>query len=93
MLLDLRGISIITDFFVLGSGNNNRHLKAVARAVIDAADVRRSVGVRDLESQAKSGWVVLDLGDVVVHLFTLEQRDYYDLEGLWQDARVLLRVQ
>ena len=93
MLLDLRGISIITDFFVLGSGNNHRHLKAVARTVIDAADVRRRVGVRDLESQAKSGWIVLDLGDVVVHLFTIEQRDYYDLEGLWQDASVLLKVQ
>lgn len=93
LLLDLRGISIITDFFVLGSGINHRHLKAVARTVMDAADVKRRAGARDLESQADSGWVLLDLGDVIVHLFTPEQRDYYDLESLWQDGQVLLKVQ
>ena len=93
ILLDLRGISIITDFFVLGCGKNSRHLKAVARTVMDATDVKRRTGARDLVSQAESGWVLLDLGDVVVHLFTPEQRSHYDLESLWQDGRVLLKVQ
>lgn len=93
LLLDLRGVSMITDFFVLGSGKNQRHLKAVARMVIESAAVKRSAGGGDLEAQAESGWILIDLGDVVVHLFTPEKRDYYDLEGLWQGGRVLLKLQ
>lgn len=45
------------------------------------------------EGEAREGWVVVDYGDVVVHLFSPDQREYYDLEGLWQDGKVLLRVQ
>jgi len=46
-----------------------------------------------IQGEAREGWVVVDYGDVVVHLFSPDQRDYYDLEELWQDGKVLLRVQ
>ena len=93
VLLDLQGISIISDFYVIATGTSERHLKAMARAIIDNTVLKRKIVVRSLDEQAQSGWVLLDLGDVMVHLFLSVQRNHYSLEQLWSEGRVILRVQ
>ena len=93
LLLDLQGISMVTDYFVIATGRSDRQLKALARAVTELADHKRSTGIRDLDQQATSGWVLLDLGEVIVHLVIGWQRDCYGLEKLWSHGKVLLRVQ
>jgi ribosome-associated protein len=93
LLLDLKGISIVADYFVIATGRSDRQLKALARVVAELAGQKRSARLRDLGAQAASGWVLLDLGEVIVHLFMRGQRDYYGLEKLWSHGKVLLRVQ
>jgi ribosome-associated protein len=77
---------------VICSGTSDRMLDALASAVLD--DMRtnhRKKGKK--QGLARDGWVVLDFGDVVVHLFSPDQRDFYLLEELWEDGKVLLRLQ
>lgn len=93
LLLDLQGISSFTDYFVIASAKGERQLKAIANAVLDVAKAKRRNVAHNLDAQSAGGWVLLDLGDVIVHLFSPEQRDYFNLEELWADGRVLLRVQ
>lgn len=95
LLMDIAGQSIFADYFVIANGTSERHLRALADAVSDIADqtLKRRQVLRRVGEQAESGWILLDLGAVVVHLFSPEQRKYYNLEGLWKEARVLLRVQ
>ncbi len=86
VLLDVRGQSEVTDFFLLVTGMNTPHLKAMA---VDAERAIRKQGgkVRHLAGTAISGWMVLDCWDVVIHLFLEEPRALYDLEELWADAK------
>ena len=92
LLLDLQNIASFTDYFVLCTGTSDRMLDALAEATLES--VRRQHRKRGIrEGEARDGWVVVDYGDVVVHLFSPEQRRYYDLEELWNDGRVLLKVQ
>ena len=93
LLLDLQGISSFTDYFVIASANGERQLKAMANAVLDVANAKRRNVAHNLDAQSAGGWVLLDLGDVIVHLCSPVQRDYFNLEELWADGRVLLRVQ
>ena len=67
-------------------------LDALAKSVLEATkkDYKKKSRV---EGKASGGWLVMDYGDVVVHLFSPDQREYYDLEELWSDGKVLLRVQ
>ncbi len=87
VLLDLSGLSSVADWFFIVSADNPRQMNAIAEKIIRRA---REHGYRPLGSEGlgKSGdhWVLVDLGDVVVHIFNLESRDLYDLEGLWTDA-------
>jgi ribosome-associated protein len=85
VVLDLQGLSAVADYFVLASGRVPTHLETIAEAVQAAL---RSAGIRlrHREGTAASGWLLLDAGDVVVHLFLPETRDFYALERLWGDA-------
>jgi ribosome-associated protein len=84
-IIDVRGISSVTDFLLVATANNGPHLKALYTALdhavseAGAARVRRSGG-------PESGWIVCDCVDVIAHLLTGERRDYYALEQLWRDA-------
>ncbi len=85
LLLDVRKVSSVTDYFLIATGTSAPHLKALAEDV----DVQlKGNGVRSYRhsGDAESGWIVLDYVDLVVHLFTPEVRAYYDLERLWKDA-------
>ncbi|MPZ74646.1 MAG: ribosome silencing factor [Nitriliruptorales bacterium] len=87
-ILDLGELLGITDYFVLVSATNDRQLGTVVDEVQDkaAATGRKP---RRREGTTDTGWMLLDYGDVVVHAFTTEQREYYGLERLWRDAPVL----
>ncbi len=92
LLLDIQGIASFTDYFVLCTGTSDRMLDALAEAALDSVRKKyRKKGRK--QGEAREGWIVVDYGDVVVHLFSTEQRDYYNLEELWEDGKVLLRVQ
>jgi ribosome-associated protein len=95
MLLDISQQSFFAEYFVIASGTSDRQLKALADAVGDIADkeIKRRVILRRLDEQAESGWILMDLGNVIVHLFSPDQRKHYNLEGLWNESKVLLRVQ
>ncbi len=91
-MLDLQEIASFTDYFVLCTGTSDRMLDALADATLE--DIRkkhRKKGRR--EGDARDGWVLLDFGDVIVHLLSPDQRGYYRLEELWSEGKVLLRLQ
>ena len=88
-VLDLRGLSTLTDFMVICSGNSMPHLRAVLREV--EKNVRDQTGAKPFYSEGKadSRWVVLDYVDVMVHVLDAEMREHYALEDLWGDAKAL----
>ena len=92
LLLDIRGVASFADYFVIATGGVVRQLEAMVEAVDEAV---KADGVRPMgrEGAATSGWVLLDYGDVIVHLFAPEERAYYDLEGLWHTAVPVVRIQ
>ncbi len=92
MLLDLRGIASFTDYFVICTGTSDRMLDALAEAVDEKVRQRHHRHAQ-LEGVSSSGWLLLDYGDVIVHLFSPDQRRYYQLESLWSNGKVLLRLQ
>ncbi|HID90238.1 MAG TPA: ribosome silencing factor [Anaerolineae bacterium] len=93
VLLDLRGLSILTDYFVICSGTSERQLDALLAAVREMT--KKSLGILPLniEGDPPSGWILMDYGSVVVHLFAPELRVFYDLEGLWRDGHIVVRIQ
>lgn len=84
-MLCLEGLTSIGDYFVISTGRNPRHLKALAREVDETVD-RLDVPCLGSEGTPESGWILVDLGDVVVHIFDAERRRIYNLETLWGDA-------
>jgi ribosome-associated protein len=86
VVLDMRQLTPVFDFFVIATGSSVRQLHAMSDEV--EATVKRELGDRKLglEGYTEGGWVLLDYGDVVVHLFDDKSRDYYGLEDLWSDA-------
>lgn len=92
VLLDLTSLSAFTDYFVIATAGNERQLRALIEMVEEDARTLPGIHPRQ-EGLPEGGWVLIDLGEVVVHLFSLEQRAYYNLEGLWQRAQELVRIQ
>ena len=92
VLLDLTGLTTVADYFVIASGGSERQLDAIADGIVS--------GMRDekihafgREGTAASHWVLVDFGSVIVHIFTPPERDYYQLERHWAEAKTILRVQ
>ncbi|BCV20492.1 ribosome silencing factor [Moorella sp. Hama-1] len=86
IILDLRGITLIADYFVIASGTSTVQVQAITNQVEESLE---SAGVELLHREGLDAarWVLLDFGDVVVHIFLEEERRFYDLERLWGDAR------
>jgi ribosome-associated protein len=85
VVLDVQGISNVTDYFLVCSGKSTTHMETITDAI--RAELK-SDGVRPLHAEgvAESGWILLDYGDVLMHVFLEETRMYYALERLWGDA-------
>ena len=85
VLIDLRGLSSVTDYFLIMSGNSDRHTQAIAEEILKRMEEKgcKPLGIEGL---TEGRWVLLDFGELVIHVFYDPVRQYYDLEGLWADA-------
>ena len=92
VLLDMDGVSLLADYFVLCNAESKPQFRAILEEVEKQA---KAAGGRRLhvEGEAESGWVLLDYNAVVVHIFDPELRAYYNLEQLWKEARLVVRIQ
>jgi ribosome-associated protein len=91
LILDIRSISLLADYFVICTTETQRQTEAIVDSIVP--DLKERGRMPRVEGEANSGWVLIDCGDVVVHLFSPLQRSYYSLEKLWKDAKVVVRVQ
>lgn len=90
--MDISEISDFADYFVVCTGTSDRMLAALADQVID--HMRNTHHVRGRkEGESQEGWILVDYGDVILHLFSPDRRDYYRLEELWGEGKVLVRLQ
>jgi ribosome-associated protein len=91
-LIGVGKVTTLADFFVIATGTSARQINALRSATEDRAD---DLGIQLLhrEGLPADGWVLLDYGQVIVHLFADEQRSFYDLERRWQEAPTLLKIQ
>ena len=87
-VLDLSGLTVIADYFVICSGESTTQVKAVAEFV-EQAFANKRVKPLGIEGAAHSHWILLDYGDVIIHVFEKETRAYYNLEKLWMDAKII----
>ncbi len=85
-VLDLHGLSQVTDYFIIATGTSSRQLNSVVADLKELARQQDQSIFRSDDARAQTGWAVVDFVDVVAHLMTADQRAYYDLEGLWGDA-------
>jgi ribosome-associated protein len=83
--LNMQGISLIADYFVICHGNSDKQVQAIAREIKEKTE-ETEYAVKRIEGFDEARWVLLDLGDVVVHVFHRDERLYYNLERLWGDA-------
>ncbi len=92
VVLDIREQSVIADYFVICTGSNPRQIQAVANAVDDKLS-ELGVATRGFEGAAENGWMLLDCGDVIVHIFGPMEREFYRLERLWSAAPTVVYLQ
>ncbi len=86
LVLDVRKLSSVTDYFVIATGTSEPHLRAIESEIIDTLAVDHGLRPTSTEGNARSNWVVADYFDVIVHVMKKDVREKYDLEGLWSDA-------
>ena len=91
-MLDIRELSVIADYFVICTGANPRQIQSIADAITDKmAELNISRKIR--EGSADNGWLLLDVGDVIVHVFGPMEREFYRLERRWSDAQTVVYLQ
>jgi ribosome-associated protein len=84
-VLNMHGISLIADYFIICHGNSDKQVQAIAWEIKDKVEETGRL-VKRMEGYDEARWVLIDLGDIVVHVFHREERNYYKLERLWGDA-------
>lgn len=87
-VIDISGISVIGDYFVIASGSNANQVQAMVDSVEETLG-RAGYACRQIEGYQSGGWILMDYGDIVVHAFSREERLFYDLERVWRDGKML----
>lgn len=82
--INVEGVASFTDRMIFASGNSNRHVKSIAQSVLDSTK-KADVMVLGFEGEDVGEWVLIDLGDIVVHIMLPDTREFYDIERLWAD--------
>ncbi len=84
-VIDISDVSVIADYFIIASGSNQVQIQTLSDAVVDALG-KEGFPVKQVEGYSHANWVLLDFGDVIVHIFDSENRLLYDLERIWRDG-------
>jgi ribosome-associated protein len=92
VLLDVGGVASFTDYFVILSAENSRQMNAVSEDILHVLK-KEGLMPRHTEGSADSGWLLIDYGYVIVHIFTPLQRAHYQLDALWNEAKPVVRIQ
>jgi ribosome-associated protein len=92
VLLDIRALTSIADYFVICSGGSDRQVRAISRQIRDSLALEGEKALHE-EGESDAEWILLDYGSVIVHIFTPKERDYYRLERLWAGASAVVKMQ
>ena len=92
LLLDVREVTLIADYFVICTGHTDRQVQAICEQVAESLE-KKAVKPLSVEGDGASGWVLMDYSSIILHIFTPTVRRYYDLEGFWGKARTVLRIE
>ena len=92
LLLDIRDITTIADYFVICNGTNTRQIQAIAESLQEELK-KQGAQLLYREGVADTGWILLDFGDVIIHIFGPKEREYYRLERLWSEAKTVVYLQ
>ena len=87
-VIDIAGISVLADYFIIANGTNQNQLQAM-RDAADEAVYKAGVKVQQIEGNQSSTWILMDYGDIIIHIFSKEDRLFYDLERTWRDGKVV----
>ncbi len=85
-VIDISEVSVIADYFIIADGSNPNQLQAMQEAV-DEALYKAGYTVRQVEGNQRSSWILMDYNDIIVHIFSKEDRMFYDLERIWRDGK------
>ncbi|MCQ6273609.1 ribosome silencing factor [Bacillus sp. V3B] len=85
VILNMKGISLVADYFIICHGNSDKQVQAIARELKEKMS-ENDIQIKRMEGFDEAKWVLVDLGDVVAHIFHKDERSYYNLERLWGDA-------
>jgi ribosome-associated protein len=92
VLLDITKLTVFADYFIICSGTSDRMLNALAKSVVEFMSQTYQMHI-EKEGEPRDGWILLDAGEIIIHIFSPDQRNYYKLEDLWSQGRTLLHVQ
>ncbi len=89
-ILDISGISVLADYFIIADGNNRNQVQAMADSVEDALG-RAGFEPKQIEGYQTANWILMDYKDVIVHVFSKEDRGFYDLDRIWRDGKPVVK--
>lgn len=87
-VIDIREISTVADYFILATGNNQNQIQAM-RDACDEALHKAGLHTKQVEGNSNSTWILMDYGDIIIHIFSREDRLFYDLERIWRDGKII----
>jgi iojap-like ribosome-associated protein len=87
-VIDIEGITVIADYFIIASGTNKNQVQALADSV-EQSLVKAGHVVKQIEGYHTANWVLLDFGDIIIHIFDSENRLFYDIERIWRDGKTV----
>jgi ribosome-associated protein len=91
LLLDVRGICSFADYFIICNGESERQLQAICDE-IDGVLVQERISPRRQEGSISSGWMIMDLGNIIIHIFSPQQRGFYALEKMWGKGTTVVKI-